>query len=118
MAAMIFKLPPQFGQWSMSISKTRLSSLDYRKEKLRIECAISCAFVFLRNLEAAPVDKNLKSLNHLIRTVQHVRRNRQTDFFGCIEIDDELELCWLLDGYVSRLSPFENLVHLDGDAMK
>lgn len=27
MAAMIFKLPPQFGQWSMSISKTRLSSL-------------------------------------------------------------------------------------------
>ena len=26
-AAMIFKLPPQFGQWSMSISKTRLSSL-------------------------------------------------------------------------------------------
>ena len=24
---MIFKLPPQFGQWSMSISKTRLSSL-------------------------------------------------------------------------------------------
>jgi hypothetical protein len=27
MAAMIFKLPPPFGQWSMSISKTRLSSL-------------------------------------------------------------------------------------------
>ena len=27
MAAMIFKLPPQFGQWSMSMSKTRLSSL-------------------------------------------------------------------------------------------
>jgi hypothetical protein len=27
MAAMIFKLPPQFGQWSMSIAKTRLSSL-------------------------------------------------------------------------------------------
>jgi hypothetical protein len=27
MATMIFKVPPQFGQWSMSISKTRLSSL-------------------------------------------------------------------------------------------
>ena len=26
-AAMIFKLPPQFGQWAMSMSKTRLSSL-------------------------------------------------------------------------------------------
>ena len=26
-AAMIFKLPPQFGQCSMSMSKTRLSSL-------------------------------------------------------------------------------------------
>ncbi len=27
MAAMIFELPPQFGQWAISISKTRLSSL-------------------------------------------------------------------------------------------
>jgi hypothetical protein len=27
MAAMIFKLPPQFGQCSMSMSKTRLNSL-------------------------------------------------------------------------------------------
>jgi hypothetical protein len=27
MAAMIFKLPPQFGQCSMLMSKTRLSSL-------------------------------------------------------------------------------------------
>jgi len=31
MAAMIFKAPPQFGQCSMSISKTRFSSLAQLK---------------------------------------------------------------------------------------
>jgi hypothetical protein len=35
---MIFKVPPQFGQWSMSISKTRLSSLAQvmRRRVLRV----------------------------------------------------------------------------------
>ena len=33
MAAMIFKLPPQFGQWSMS--KTRLSSLAQLQARRR-----------------------------------------------------------------------------------
>ena len=56
--------------------------------------------------------------DHFIRSHQHIGRNRQADLLGRIEVDHQLELCWLLDGYVSRLSPFENLVHLDGDAMK
>ena len=39
-AAMIFKLPPQFGQWSMSISKTRLSSLA---QLMRAGAPCACA---------------------------------------------------------------------------
>jgi hypothetical protein len=45
---MIFKLPPQFGQWSMSISKTRLSSLvplmrAGAPKRLRvIACGLGC----------------------------------------------------------------------------
>jgi hypothetical protein len=45
MAAMIFKLPPQFGQCSMSMSKTRLSSLAQlrRAGTLRvIACGRGC----------------------------------------------------------------------------
>ena len=37
---MIFNLPPQFGQWSMSISKTRLSSLA---QLMRAGAPCACA---------------------------------------------------------------------------
>jgi hypothetical protein len=30
--------------------------------------------------------------NHLVRSCQHVGRNRQADLFRCFQIDDELEL--------------------------
>jgi len=33
-----------------------------------------------------------------IRPDQHIRRNRQTDLLGRLQIDDELELHRLLDG--------------------
>jgi hypothetical protein len=41
MAAMIFKAPAQFGQWSMSLSKTRLINeqpgpTDARRRTLRV----------------------------------------------------------------------------------
>jgi len=39
-AAMIFKLPPQFGQCSMSMSKTRLSSLA---QLMRAGAPCACA---------------------------------------------------------------------------
>src|SRR5262245_62839784 len=40
----------------------------------------------------------LPSLDHLIRPRQHIRRNRQADLFGGLEIDDELELGRLFHG--------------------
>ena len=46
------------------------------------------------------------SLDHHICSSQHVRRNRQTDLLGCIEIDDELELGRLFDWKVSGIGTF------------
>src|SRR5215470_919729 len=53
-------------------------------------------------------------LDHLIRSRQHVRRNRQTDLLRGFEIDDQLKLRRLLYREISRLSAFENLVHVGG----
>ena len=46
---------------------------------------------------------NRQSLNDFVRPVQHRLRNRQADLLGCLEIDHELELCWLLHREVRRL---------------
>jgi hypothetical protein len=45
-------------------------------------------------------------LDHLIRSRQHIRWNRQAHLLGCFQIDDELELRRLLDGQVGRLGAF------------
>jgi hypothetical protein len=42
-------------------------------------------------------------LDHLIRSRQHVWRNPQADLLGCLEIDDQLEFCRLLDGQIGWL---------------
>src|SRR5262245_42324089 len=52
--------------------------------------------------------------NHLVSTRQHVRRNRKTDLFGGLEINNKLELRGLLHRKVSRLSAFQNLVDQSG----
>jgi hypothetical protein len=40
---MIFKLPPQFGQWSISISKTRPTHARRRTLRVRvIACGLGC----------------------------------------------------------------------------
>ena len=43
------------------------------------------------------------SLDHSIRSRQHVRRNRQADIFGRFQIDHELELCRLLHRQVRAI---------------
>src|SRR5262245_21594831 len=54
------------------------------------------------------------SSNDLIRSRQHVGRNRQADLLGCFQIDDEFELDRLLHREISRLGAFQNLVHIRG----
>ena len=53
-----------------------------------------------------------------VRPHQHVGWYREADLLRGFQIDDELELLRLLDGQIRRLSPFENLVHKSGSALK
>ena len=53
------------------------------------------------------------SLDYPIRSRQHVRRYRQADLLGGLEIDDQLELRRLLDGKIGGLGAFQNLVHVN-----
>src|SRR5438552_5176559 len=55
-------------------------------------------------------------LNDPIRLCEHLRRNRQADLFGRLEIDDELQLRRLLDWNIARLGTFQNLVYVRGGA--
>jgi hypothetical protein len=45
-------------------------------------------------------------LNHLVRSRQHIRRDRQADLLGSFQIDDELKILRLLDGKIGGLSTF------------
>ena len=52
-------------------------------------------------------------LDHLVRLQQQQRRNRQAQRLGRLRIDDQLELRGLLDGQISRLGAFQELVDVD-----
>src|SRR5262245_35176937 len=43
------------------------------------------------------------SANHLVRSRQHVRWNRQADLFGGFQVDNKFKLCRLLYWQVRRL---------------
>src|SRR5262245_24422346 len=61
---------------------------------------------------AAPIEHAL--LDHLVCPQQHRLRNRQTQRLRRLEVDDEFELCGLLDGQIGWLGPLEDLIHLGG----
>src|SRR2546425_1135753 len=56
------------------------------------------------------------SSDYLVRPRQHIRRNRQADLLGGLEIDDQVELRWLLHGQVARLDPLQNFVNVSRGA--
>ena len=54
------------------------------------------------------------SLITLSARSQQLRRNRDADLLGGLEIDHELKLHRLLYGQIGWLSAFQNLVHING----
>src|SRR2546425_8792175 len=48
----------------------------------------------------------------VVRPPQHRRRDRQAERLRRLEVDDQLELRWLLDGQIAGLRTLENLVHV------
>ena len=55
-------------------------------------------------------------LDHLVGAREDRWRDRQTERLGGLQIDDELEFGWLLDGQVGRLGTFENFVDIRSSA--
>src|SRR5437870_13216561 len=51
------------------------------------------------------------SADEPIGLVQHHRGNRESQGFGDLQIDDELDFCVRLHRELCRLRPLENLVH-------
>jgi hypothetical protein len=58
----------------------------------------------------------LRSLDHLIRPLEHADRNCQTDLLRCLQVDDKLKLRRLLHRQVSRFGTFQDLVHVNSRA--
>src|SRR6266511_983940 len=54
----------------------------------------------------------LSSLDHLIRSRQHVRLNRQADLLRRFQVDDQFELRGLLDRQIGWLRTLEDFVHV------
>src|SRR5262245_5735925 len=46
------------------------------------------------------------SLDHFVRSRQHIGWNRQADLLGGFQIDHQLKLHWLFHGQIGRLSTF------------
>jgi hypothetical protein len=53
-------------------------------------------------------------LDHSIRSRQHYLRNRQPYLLGRLEIDQQLELCWLLHGQFGRSCALQYFIHVSG----
>src|SRR5262249_23685736 len=72
--------------------------------------------IFLFMFFASPIHSTLYtrpvSLDHFVGPRQHVRWNNETDLLCCFQIDDELELCRLLDWQVRGLCAFQDFVHV------
>src|SRR5262249_10935029 len=68
-------------------------------------------FIFL------PPPDNPNSLDQSVRLRQDLGRNCQADLFGCLQVDQQLELGRLLYRQVRRLRTFEYLIHVRGSAV-
>src|SRR5262245_31903564 len=65
-------------------------------------------------LDTRPLTPAPSSLDHLIRSRQHIGRNCQVNLLGGFEIDDEFKLRCLLYWEVRRFGTFQNLVNVVG----
>ena len=67
------------------------------------------SFSLSRSTRYSTLDTRPFSLDHFVRSHQHIRRNGQADLLGSLQIDDELKLRRLLDGKVGGFGTFQIL---------
>src|SRR6266498_1916406 len=70
----------------------------------------------LSTLRSLPTALCPLSLDHLVRSNQHLLWNRHADLLRRFQIDDELELRRLLHGEIGGLRAFEDLIHIRSGA--
>jgi hypothetical protein len=82
----------------------------------------SCAAARQAHASRLPVERVVRLhliqppalLGHLIRPLQERRRDDEPDVLRGLDVDYQLELGGLLDGKVTGLGAFEDLIHLGG----
>jgi hypothetical protein len=65
---------------------------------------------------ASPLDP--RSLDYFVRPRQHVRRSRQADLFGGLEIDHKFKFRRLFDGKIRRFLSLQDFVHQCGRTVR
>src|SRR5262249_22284545 len=55
--------------------------------------------------------------NHLVRSQQHTRRNRETDLLGGSQIDHEFKFSWLLHWQIAGFGSLQDFVDVHGGPM-
>src|SRR5690349_20788322 len=53
-------------------------------------------------------------LDHLVSSAEQQQRDGEAERLGGLHVDDQLELCWLLDGQIGWLDALEDLVDITG----
>ena len=56
--------------------------------------------------------------DHLVGTGEQRWRHGYAEGLGCLEVDDQLELCRLFYRQIGRFRPFQDFIHETGSAMK
>src|SRR5262245_14943994 len=100
-------IPAHFRFW---IFDFRLSE---RESKTRIRNRVSMCFLPQSKIGNR---KSKMSSYDFVRPSQHVRRNRDPDLLRCLQVDDELKFCRLLNWKISRLGAFQDFVYVGGGA--
>ena len=71
-----------------------------------------------RQADADLKDMDRESLEYLSRLEEDGWGDREAEGLGGLEVDDQLELHWLLHGKVGRLRDFQYFVHVGRGATK
>jgi len=121
-----FFLASEAPSTSLSVRVTPTSQLDgVRPGARRLSPATRDSVVvsgpepFERRERLEPLDHlepleraQFRSSNHPIRPRQNIRWNCQANLLGCLQIDHQLELRWLLHREIGWFYAFENLIHV------